>query len=230
MGSRAFRGPAQHSSVDVVLPALNEVEALPWVLGRMPPGFRPIVVDNASTDGTAVVAAHLGAMVVSEPRRGFGAAAFAGLVAARTDVVCFMDCDASCDPADLPRLVGRVEAGRADLVLGRRVPQPGAWPPHARLANRLLAGVVGVRTGVGLRDLGPMRAARREALLSLQIRDRGFGWPLEMVLRAIRSGWRVEERDVAYLARAGRSKVTGTPTGTVRAVRDMGRVLAEHRA
>jgi glycosyltransferase involved in cell wall biosynthesis len=210
---------------DVVLPVLDEAQAIPWVLDRMPAGYRPIVVDNGSLDGSPEAAAALGAMVVREPARGFGAACFAGLVAATDAVVCFMDCDGSLDPRALPSIAGPVEGGEAELVLGRRIPQAGAWPAHARVANRLLALAVHRRTGVSLRDLGPMRAARREALLQLRLVDRRFGWPLEMVLRACQEGWRVREVPVPYLARSGRSKVTGTIAGTVRAVRDMGSLL-----
>jgi glycosyltransferase involved in cell wall biosynthesis len=210
---------------DVVLPVLNEVRALPWVLARMPDGYRPIVVDNGSTDGSGALAAGLGARVVREPRSGFGAACFAGLEAATDPVVCFMDCDGSLDPRALPAVVAPLAAGEADLVLGRRLPERGAWPLHARLANRVLAAEVRRRTGVPLRDLGPMRAAGREALLALGLVDRRFGWPLEMVLRAAQAGWRIAEVPVAYRARSGRSKVTGTIAGTVRAVRDMGALL-----
>ena len=212
--------------VDVVLPVLDEAEALPWVLGRMPPGHRPIVVDNGSADGSPEIAAALGAVVVRERRRGFGAACFAGLEAASADVVCFMDCDGSLDPGELPLLSAPVAAGRADLVLGVRRPDPGAWPPHARLLNGLLALELRRRTGLRLRDLGPMRAARRDALLALGIVDRRSGWPLEMVLRANDAGWHIDEADVRYRARRGRSKVTGTVGGTLRAVRDMAAALS----
>jgi glycosyltransferase involved in cell wall biosynthesis len=211
---------------DVVLPVLDEAQALPWVLARMPPGYRPIVVDNGSTDGSAQIAHACGATVVSEPRPGFGAACFAGLTAATADVVCFMDCDASLHPGALPEVAAAVLAGRADLVLGARRPQRGAWPVHARLLNRALALELRRRTGIALSDLGPMRAGRREELLALGIADRRFGWPLEMVLRAAAAGWRVEEVPVGYRARTGRSKVTGTVRGTARAVRDMTRALA----
>jgi glycosyltransferase involved in cell wall biosynthesis len=211
---------------DVVLPVLDERDALPWVLERMPGGYVPIVVDNGSTDGSGAVAAALGAQVVVEPRLGFGAACWAGLCAARADVVCFMDCDASFDPRELPRVADPVAAGRADLVLGARAAAAGAWPAHARLANAALAWELRRRAGVPLRDLGPMRAARREALVALGIADRRFGWPLEMVLRAAAAGWRIDEVVVGYAPRAGRSKVTGTVRGTVRAVRDMAAVLA----
>jgi glycosyltransferase involved in cell wall biosynthesis len=211
--------------IDVVLPALDEAGAIPQVVGSLPARFRPIVVDNGSTDDTALVARRLGATVVDEPVRGFGAACFAGLRAATSDVVCFMDCDGSLDGAELDRVAAPVEAGAADLVLGARVPVGGAWPLHARLANRVLAAQLRRRIGLRLTDLGPMRAADRRALLALGVQDRRFGWPLEMVVRAHRAGWRIEERSVAYAPRIGRSKVTGTVRGTARAVHDMRLVL-----
>jgi len=214
-------------TVDVILPCLDEAQALPWVLGRLPAGFRAIVVDNGSTDGSGTLARSLGATVVLEARRGFGAAAHAGVLAATADLVCFCDCDGSLDPQQLPRLARLLLAGQADLVLGRRAPvRRDAWPLPARLANRELARRVHRRTGVRLGDLGPMRAARREALLGLNLADRRFGYPLEMVLSAAAAGWRLAEVDVAYLPRIGRSKVTGTVRGSVRTVRDMSRVLA----
>jgi glycosyltransferase involved in cell wall biosynthesis len=211
--------------VDVVLPVLDEAGALPGVMARMPSGYRALVVDNGSTDGSAEVARRLGATVVHEARRGFGAACFAGLSAATADVVCFMDCDGSLDATDLPRVAGPVLSGRADLVLGARQPSRGAWPLHARLGNRLVARAVRRRTGVALADLGPMRAAPREALLRLGVADRRFGWPLEMVVRAAAAGWRIAEVPVPYRPRTGRSKVTGTVRGTARTMRDMARVL-----
>ncbi len=211
--------------VDVVLPVLDEREALPAVLGALPAGFRAIVADNGSTDGSGELAASLGATVVREERRGFGAACYAGLVAAEADVVCFMDCDGSLDPGDLPRVADPVARGEADLVLGARAIARGAMPPHARVANRVLAFELRRRAGVRVTDLGPMRAARRADLLALGIEDRRFGWPLEMVLRAARAGWRIEEVRVPYTARAGRSKITGTVRGTLRTVRDMRAVL-----
>ncbi|WP_116951917.1 glycosyltransferase family 2 protein [Jiangella endophytica] len=213
--------------MDVVLPVLDEAGAIPWVLGRMPAGYRPIVVDNGSADGSAAVAVACGGTVVFEPRRGFGAACFAGLTAASTDVVCFMDCDASLDPRDLPLVADPVAAGEADLVLGAR--RGGAMPPHARVANRYLARRVVAYTGARVSDIGPMRAARRTDLLGLGLTDRRSGWPLEMVLRAGRAGWRITERAVPYHQRAGRSKVTGTVGGTVRATLDMRRQLVETR-
>jgi glycosyltransferase involved in cell wall biosynthesis len=211
--------------VDVILPVLDEAAALPWVLGRMPPGYRPLVVDNGSSDGSAEIASQLGARVEREPRRGFGAACHAGLLAATSEVICFMDCDGSLDPRELPLVAAPVIAGERDLMLGARRPERGAWPLHARLANRVIALELRRRSGLRLTDLGPMRAARRRALLDLAVRDRRFGYPLEMVLQAAAAGWRVAETDVGYRARSGRSKVTGTALGTARAVADMARAL-----
>lgn len=215
-----------HDSIEVILPARDEAAALPLVLAALPPGFVPLVVDNGSTDGTADVAQGLGARVVREPVPGFGSACFAGLSAARTDIVAFMDADDSFNPADLPRVAAAVVSGRADLVLGARRPGSAGWPGHARVANRVLVRLLRRRVGIRLRDLGPMRVARRSALLDLDLRDRRSGWPLEMVIRAHRAGWRIEEVDVDYRPRVGRSKVTGTVRGTVTAVADMSRLLA----
>lgn len=215
--------------IDVVLPCLDEAAALPWVLKRIPRGYRAIVADNGSSDGSPQVAADLGASVVHVPRRGFGAAAHAGLEAATADVVCFVDADGSLDPAQLPLVAEPILNGEADLVLGRRRPTVrGAWPLHARLGNTVLSWRLRQAAGVRVHDLGPMRAARRDGLLSLGIRDRRFGYPLEMVLLAGKAGWRVDEVDVDYGSRAEgtKSKVTGTVGGTLRAVRDMWKVLA----
>jgi glycosyltransferase involved in cell wall biosynthesis len=223
---------APRATVDVVLPCLDEAPSLPWVLSRMPDGYRPIVADNGSADGSPDVAKAFGATVVHASPRGFGAAAHAGLRAATAEIVCFLDADGSLDPRQLPRVADPVVAGRADLVLARRRPTTrDAWPAHARLGNALLAYRLRRRTGVRLHDLGPMRAARREALLALDLRDRRFGYPLEMVTAAAAAGWRITEVDAGYAPRAGgRSKVTGTPLGTLRTVRDMSRVLARGTA
>lgn len=209
-----------------MLPALDEREALAWLLPRMPEGYRSIVVDNGSTDGTAEVAARFGATVVAEPRRGFGAACHAGLMAADAELVCFMDADGSLDPRSLPEVVDPVARGVADLVLGARCADRGAWPAHLRLANRVLAFELRRRTGARLTDLGPQRCARRAELVELNLSDRRSGYPLEMVLRAGAAGWRIAEVPVPYLARrGGRSKVTGTAMGFARAVRDMAGAL-----
>lgn len=213
--------------LDIVLPCLDEADALPWVLGRIPDGARAVVVDNGSTDGSPDVARSLGAHVVLCERRGYGAACHAGLEAATADLVAFCDCDASLDPRDAARLAGPVLHGAADLVVGRRRPvDRTAWPVHARLANRELARRVRRRTGVPLRDVGPLRVARRERLLALGLDDRRSGYPVETVVRAADAGWRIVQVDVEYTPRVGRSKVTGTLRGTVQAVRDMSEVLA----
>jgi len=215
-------------SVDLVLPCLNEAAALPWVLERLPPGVRAIVVDNGSTDDSAAVAARLGATVVRCELKGYGAACHAGLEAAEADVVAVMDADASLDPRQLVRVLAPVVADRADLVVGRRRPvSRQVWPWHLRLANAELSRRIRQRTGVALHDLGPMRAARRAALLGLRLTDRRSGYPLETVVRAADAGWRIAEVDVDYLPRSGRSKVTGTPLGAARAVLDMSKVLAQ---
>jgi glycosyltransferase involved in cell wall biosynthesis len=208
---------------DVILPVLDEAASLPVVLASVPVGYRPIVVDNGSTDGSSSIARDLGAYVIVERRRGFGAACWAGLLAATDPIVCFMDCDGSLSGTDLPTVVAPLLAGDTDLVLGARHGHGLPW--HARLANRALAWTVRRRAGAPLSDIGPMRAMHREALLDLDLQDRRFGWPLEMVLRAAEAGWRICEVPVTHRARLGRSKVTGTVRGTAQAIHDMGRLL-----
>jgi glycosyltransferase involved in cell wall biosynthesis len=213
--------------IDVVLPCLDEAAALPAVLAGLPPGYRAIVVDNGSTDGSPEVAAAYGARVVHEARRGYGAAVHTGLLAATTELVCVLDADGSFDPAELPALVAPVLAGRVDLAAGRRRPvSAAAWPWHARAGNALVAALLR-RRGVPVRDISPIRAARREALLALGVADRAFGYPLELLLRAAAAGWRIVELDVAYAPRAAgtRSKVSGSVRGTLRATRDFAGVL-----
>ncbi|MCT2582950.1 glycosyltransferase family 2 protein [Actinophytocola gossypii] len=214
------------NAVDVVLPCLDEAAALPGVLAAMPAGYRPIVVDNGSTDGSPEVAAEHGAVVLREPRKGYGAAVHTGLLAARSETVCFLDADGSLDPASLVALVAAVNDG-ARLAVGRRVPVArGVWPWHARAGNRVLAAMLR-RRGVPVSDIAPARAVRRRDLLELGVTDRAFGYPLELLLRAARARWPVVELDVPYRPRAAgtRSKVSGSVRGTARAVRDMAAVL-----
>ena len=217
--------------VDVVLPCLDEVEALPGVLAALPAGFDAVVADNGSTDGTPQRAAELGALVVHAERKGYGAAVHTGLEASRTEVVAVIDADGSLDPAELPAMVRLLHDTGVDLVVGRRVPAArGVWPWHARLSNLVLSGLMRSR-GVGVRDIAPIRVARREALLGLGITDRAFGYPLELLIRAGAAGWRIREVDVAYRPRAGgRSKVSGSVRGTARAVRDMTKAIARTRS
>jgi glycosyltransferase involved in cell wall biosynthesis len=212
--------------IDVVLPCLDEAAALPLVLSALRPGYRAIVVDNGSTDGSPEIAEALGAKVIHEPRKGYGAAVHTGLEYATSDLVCFMDADASLDPRDLPRLVDAVRAG-ADLAVGKRVPVGrGVWPWHARAGNAVLAALMR-RRGLPVMDIAPIRVARREKLLALDIQDRAFGYPLELLVRAARSCWRITELAVEYRPRAAgtKSKVSGSAKGTLRAVRDMAGVL-----
>lgn len=210
---------------EIVLPCLDEADALPTVLAGLPPGWPVLVVDNGSTDGTAEVARALGARVVTEPRRGYGAAVHAGLEAARGELVAVLDGDGSLDPAVLPGMAAAVDGG-VDLAVGRRVPDgPGVWPWHARAGNAAIAALLR-RRGVPVHDIAPVRVARRAALLRLGVADRAFGYPLELLLRAGAAGWRITEVPVAYGPRAGgRSKVSGSVRGTVRAARDMAGLL-----
>lgn len=211
--------------IDLILPALDEAAALPGVLAGVPEGVRPIVVDNGSSDGTPEIAAELGATVVAETQRGYGAACHRGLMSAEADTVAFMDCDGSLDAGVIPWMAEPVLTGRVDMMLGARDAEPGAWPLHARLANKVLAWELRRRAGIDITDIGPIRIAGRKELIGLDIEDRCFGYPLETVLKAAQAGWRFDERDVAYMPREGRSKVTGTVKGTARAIRDMSAVL-----
>ena len=227
------------SRVTVVLPALDEADALPAALASFPAGTDLVVVDNGSSDVTAGIAAALGARVVCEPRRGFGAACWAGVEACpRAEVVAFADADGSFDGADLVDLAGPVLRGEADLVIGSRAlgrREPGAMSRLALLENRVLGAACGLLFGVPLSDLGPFRALRRDVLVGLGMRDRGQGWPLEMVGRAGRAGLRVVEVPVRYRHRAGgASKVSGSLRGSARAAAAMAavtwRLLTERHA
>ena len=210
----------------IVLPCLDEADALPATLTALPGGWPVLVVDNGSTDGTAEVARAFGARVVTEPRRGYGAAVHAGLLAADTELVAVLDGDGSLDARMLPVLAAEVAQDRADLAVGRRVPVTARlWPWHARAGNAVLAARLRHR-GLPVHDIAPIRVARRRSLLDLGVTDRRFGYPLELLLRAAAAGWRISEFPVAYRTRAGgRSKVSGSVRGTLRASRDMAGLL-----
>ncbi|MFB9923891.1 glycosyltransferase family 2 protein [Amycolatopsis halotolerans] len=213
--------------LDVILPCRDEASTLPDVLSALPRGCHPLVVDNGSTDETAAVARAHGAFVVHEPKPGYGAAVHTGLVNARRTFAGVLDADGSLDPALLPMLLDPVARGEADLAVGRRRPvRSGVQPWHARAANSGVAWLLR-RRGAAVHDIAAIRVARRDALLRLEVGDRGFGYPLELLLRAAEAEWRIVEFDVPYRARAGgRSKVSGSVRGTVRAAFDMTAVLA----
>ncbi|WP_411129970.1 glycosyltransferase family 2 protein [Streptomyces sp. x-19] len=218
------------TTADLVPPRLDEAAALPWALDQVPAGWRAIVVDNGSTDGTAENAVELGAMVMHEPQRGFGAACHTGLLAETAEFVCFCDRDASVAPALSPAVAGPVLDGSADLAVGHRRPVTRrAWPLHARLTNLEPARLIRRRTGLRPHDLGPIRAARRASLCAVDLTGRRSDYPRQMV-RAADAGWRVAETEAPYRPRTGRSKVTGTWLGTWPAVRDMRAILAERPA
>jgi glycosyltransferase involved in cell wall biosynthesis len=213
--------------VTVVLPCLNEAESLPVVLSAIPADYQALVVDNNSTDDTAEVARRHGARVVAEPRPGYGSAVHAGVVAATTPIVAVIDADGSLDPAELPALVAELDRG-ADLAIGRRRPVRGLhWPRVARLGTVLMSWRLRTRHGLPVHDIAPMRVFRRDALLSLGVRDRRSGYPLELLVRAAAADWRVVEHDVAYGPRVGgKSKVSGSLRGSVTAILDFWKVIS----
>jgi glycosyltransferase involved in cell wall biosynthesis len=214
--------------VAVLIPALDEELALPGTLGVIPrsgPGWRlreVVVVDNGSRDATAAAARRAGAEVVAEPRRGYGAACLAGMARLRSDppaLIAFLDADGSDDPSQLPALLEPLVAGVADLVIGSRVlgdREPGSLAPVQRFGNALATALMRVAFGARFTDLGPFRALRWDALERLAMRDRDYGWTVEMQARAARARLRTVEVPVRYRRRrAGRSKVTGTLRGSI---------------
>jgi len=219
--------PYPWPTVDVVIPALDEEDSLPHVLAEIPRGRvrSVVVVDNGSTDRTAQIAADNGAEVVAEPRRGYGRACLAGLAHLRErgnppEIVVFLDGDYSDHPEELERVVQPIAEGRADLVIGSRelgAREPGALAPHARFGNWLASFLIRGLYGVRFTDLGPFRAVRWSALERLGMSDPDYGWTVEMQVRAARVRLRSVEVPVSYRRRLGRSKVSGTVAGSVRA-------------
>jgi len=207
--------------VSLIIPALNEVECLGHLLTEVPfeALHQVIVVDNGSSDNTAQVARSGGALVIDEPRRGYGFACAAGLAAAEGDVVVFMDGDGSFVPAQLSDLLTPLTEGCADLVLGSRWlknPDQVAMPPHQRFGNHLFAWLLRRRFDLALTDLGPYRAIWRNLLLGLEMQEHTYGWPLEMIIKTAQRGRPIVELPVTYRPRfAGQSKVGGTLRGSI---------------
>ena len=217
------------TTCDLVLPCRDEAPALRALLPRVPANFHVIVVDNGSRDDTAEVARELGARVVTETTPGYGAAVHAGIEAATADYVAVMDGDGSFDPDQLLPLLADVASGRADIAVGRRRPvRRGVWPWHARAGNALIVAWLRRRIDLPAHDIAPMRVCRRADLVALGVLDRRFGYPVELLQKATRAGWRFSERDVTYRPRAEgtRSKVSGSVKGTLRTARDFARVLS----
>lgn len=211
---------------DIVIPCRDEAAALPSVLADVPAGFRAIVVDNGSTDGTAEVAVRLGAMVVPEDQPGYGAAVHAGVLAATAPYVAVIDGDDSLPLDVLPRMLAAVRDGSATMAVGRRRPiGRGVWPWHARSGTKVLATWLRHSTQLGIHDIAPVRVCRRADLLALEVQDRRFGYPLELMRKAAAAGWTVREFDVDYRPRAAgtKSKVSGSVRGTLRTMRDFAR-------
>jgi glycosyltransferase involved in cell wall biosynthesis len=214
------------NNIALVIPALNEEEALRQLLPEIPTDqVRWIIVaDNGSTDGTASVAREAGALVVSEPIPGYGRACWRGFTTATqlgADIVVFMDGDGSDDPADLPLMLAPILADRADLVMGSRVgprSEPGAIPPQARLGNWLVSRLINTIYGTKLHDIGSFRALKCSMLQGLNMREMTFGWPVEMLVKAASVYQRILEVPIHYRCRShGRSKVAGTIVGSLKA-------------
>jgi len=221
--SRGRNPSVSGPKIAVIIPACNEERAIGKVLRALPRErlAQVIVVDNGSTDHTGAVAESLGARVVQEARRGYGYACLAGLAALReADVVVFLDGDYSDFPEQLPELVSPILAGQADFVMGSRLRgrrEPGAMMPQAYLGNLVLAALMRVLFGFPYTDLGPFRAIRYDRLLELGMSERTFGWTAEMQIKALSRGLLVKEVPVRYRPRIGRSKVSGTISGTIKA-------------
>lgn len=213
----------RRADIALIIPARNEEMCLPWVLAQVPPVIgRVVVVDNGSTDSTGQIAAALGAQVVSEPVPGYGKACLAGLAALRVDppeLVAFVDGDGSDDVSRLAELIAPIVSGRFDLVLGRRIAaEKGALSCQQRFGHKLATALIRLFWQRRYHDLGPMRAIRWEALQSLAMRDKGFGWTVEMQVRAVKQGLRVLEIKVPYRnRRGGKSKISRTISGTLKA-------------
>ena len=207
--------------VSVIIPTRNEAGAIGRVLGDIPADLvtEVIVVDSNSTDGTPEIGRRMGARVVSEQRRGYGQACLTGLACANApDVVVFLDGDYSDRPAELPLLLAPISDGRADITLGSRLSgmnSRGALPWHAAFGNRLAAGLISSLFQQQITDLGPFRAARADVLHALALEETTYGWAVEIILKGAVGGFRIVEVPVSYHPRIGKSKISGTISGTI---------------
>ncbi len=219
-----WRGTVASAEIAVVIPALNEERSIGHVLRAIPRQFARliIVVDNGSSDRTASLARAHGAQVLIEPHKGYGAACLAGMAALpqESEIVVFLDADYSDYPEEMDKIVAPILRNEADFVVGSRMVIPTArtaLTPHQRWGNWLATRLIRFLFGHRYSDLGPFRAIRRNALESLQMSDRGYGWTVEMQIKAVRAGLRILEIPVSYRKRLGQSKISGTLTGTMRA-------------
>lgn len=216
--------------IAVIIPALNEANnigdlvretlAQPVLQSGNQVNSQVIVVDNGSTDETALEAQRAGAQVVEEPRKGYGYACAAGVAAAdRAEIVVFLDGDYSSLPSELERVITPFQTEEADLVLGSRVLghiAAGAMPPHQRFGNWLTSHLMRWIYRIEVTDLGPYRSIRRELLVELQMQEMTFGWPTEMTVKAARRKAHIVEVPVSHMSRrSGQSKVSGTIRGSI---------------
>lgn len=207
--------------VSVIIPTRNEAQAIGRVLGDLPRGLvnEVIVVDSGSTDETREIATRMGARVITEERRGYGQACLTGLASGDApDVVVFLDGDYSDRPAELPLLLAPIANGNADIVIGSRAAgarTTGAFPWHAAFGNWLAARLINLLYGLQITDLGPFRVARAEVLRAVDLREKTYGWAVELILKGAIQGFRVVEVPVSYYPRIGQSKISGTLRGTI---------------
>ena len=208
-------------NASLVIPALNEEDSLPHVLDAINKDLllEIILVDGGSQDRTVAIAKDFGALVINEPRPGYGRACAAGLATARGEIVIFMDADGADDPGQIPDLLAPITQAGADMVLGSRLAgsiSPGAMPWHQKFGNWLSAGLIRLLYGLPITDLSPFRAVLRTKLLDLNMQEMTYGWPTEMITRAARQGWSIIEVPVNYHPRlGGKSKISGTLRGTI---------------
>jgi glycosyltransferase involved in cell wall biosynthesis len=214
---------SDYKRVSVIIPALNEQDSIGLVIGDIPKHLvdEIIVADNGSTDRTAEVAHNAGARLVSEHRRGYGAACLKGIASARNpDIIVFMDGDYSDYPEEMAQIIAPILKGEADMVIGSRIMgtrSEKVLPPHSYWGNRLTTWLINALYHQRFTDLGPFRAITYDGLKKLAMRDTNYGWTVEMQVKAVTNGLKVVEIPVSYRKRIGKSKVSGTIAGSLKA-------------